>query len=149
MNKKKHLERNVMENEVFTEAVPSTLIMTFLMCVLVLSESLDAQLLVGEDHGYGKTLFYFTFATSALSAGLGLAKCLKVSTVSAQPLNMQTMLTRTFQFYIKHNNYCQKCTKKARPLSIGNLSKNERWDPVVSWQKAVVWEGSLHPGFKI
>ena len=77
--KKKHLERNVMENEVFTEAVPTTLIMTFLMVVLVLNKakgSPDAQLLAGD--GYGRSLFFVTFSTSALSAGLGLAKCLKV-----------------------------------------------------------------------
>ena len=80
LKKKKHLEWNVMENEVFTEAVPTTLIMTFLMVVLVVSrkpDSLDAQLLAGD--GYGRSLFLITFSTSALSAGLGLAKCLKVS----------------------------------------------------------------------
>ena len=105
MKDKKHLERNVMENEVFTEAVPTTLIMAILMMVLVFTGTPD-EVLVGEDVVHlvdaGAILFFVTFATSALSAGLGLAKCLKVSTVSAQPLNMQTMLTRTFQFYIKH-----------------------------------------------
>ena len=85
LRKKKHLERNVMENEVFTEAVPTTLIMTFLMVVLVLNKakgSPDAQLLAGD--GYGRSLFFVTFSTSALSAGLGLAKCLKVSVFLAQ-----------------------------------------------------------------
>ena len=33
VREKKHLERNLMENEIFTEAVPSALIMTFLMVV--------------------------------------------------------------------------------------------------------------------
>ena len=82
LKKKKHLERNVMENEIFTEAVPTTLIMTFLMAVLVVSRDNSfreddtihpdpiAILLANER--------YLTFATSALSAGLGLAKCLKV-----------------------------------------------------------------------
>merc|ERR1719494_1552485 len=54
--------------------------MTFLMVVLVLnkagSDHPDAQLLAGD--GYGLYLFFVTFSTSALSAGLGLAKCLKV-----------------------------------------------------------------------
>ena len=80
LKKKKHLERNVMENEVFTEAVPTTLIMTFLMVVFVVSrepDSMDAQLLAGD--GYGRSLFLITFSTSALSAGLGLAKSHKVS----------------------------------------------------------------------
>ena len=84
MKEKKHLERNVVENEVFTEAVPSTLIMTFLMVVLLFADTEDRggeQLLGGVD-GYG-WLLLVTFATSALSAGLGLAKCLKVSSFSA------------------------------------------------------------------
>ena len=86
LKKKKHLERNVMENEIFTEAVPTTLIMTFLMAVLVVSNSFrddddgmihpDTQLLAGC--GIERYLFKVTFFTSALSAGLGLAKCLKV-----------------------------------------------------------------------
>merc|ERR1712037_94708 len=33
MREKKHLERNLMEHEIFTEAVPTALIMTFLMVV--------------------------------------------------------------------------------------------------------------------
>ena len=83
--KKKHLERNVMENEVFTEAVPTTIIMTFLTAVLVVSNSFrgddgvihpDTYLLAG--FGIERYLFKVTFFTSALSAGLGLAKCLKV-----------------------------------------------------------------------
>ena len=84
LKKKKHLERNVMENEIFTEAVPTTLIMTFLMAVLVVSNSFrndgmihpNTHLLAGC--GNERHLFKVTFFTSALSAGLGLAKCLKV-----------------------------------------------------------------------
>ena len=82
LKKKKHLERNVMENEIFTEAVPTTIIMTFLMAVLVVSNVVwgeyhpDTHLLAGS--GNELYLFFVTFSTSALSAGLGLAKCLKV-----------------------------------------------------------------------
>ena len=91
-----------MENEVFTEAVPTTLIMTFLMIVLVFNVTLDdgrGSILVGDD-GVGAILFSVTFATSALSAGLGLAKCLKVSAYTLQPPDLQTILTRKFQFHI-------------------------------------------------
>ena len=66
---RRHLERNLIENEIFTEAVPSTIIIT-LLCGTVR----PLGLLVGEN----VNLFMATFATSALSAGLGLAKCLKV-----------------------------------------------------------------------
>ena len=72
VREKKHLERNLMENEIFTEAVPSSLIMTFLVQAWRSPE--EQNLIVGED-GY---LFLVTFTTSVLSAGLGLAKCLKV-----------------------------------------------------------------------
>ena len=47
-----------------------------------------------------KILFFVTFATSSLSAGLGLAKCLKVSAYTLQPPDLQTILTRKFQFHI-------------------------------------------------
>ena len=82
MREKKHLERNVIENEIFTEAVPSTLIMTFLF-VSVLHARYDGEV---SDVIFGDNphLFYATFATSALSAGLGLAKCLKVRIASAK-----------------------------------------------------------------
>ena len=78
---KKHFERNVIENEVFTEAVPSTLIMTFLFVVFYFADRSNLEVLVGnrDDPGsYGWYLFLVTFSSSALSAGLGLAKCLKV-----------------------------------------------------------------------
>ena len=82
MRKKKHLERNVIENEVFTEAVPTTFIMTFLVVVM------NGDVLLGDEgaKGVGMYFFFTTFATSALSAGLGLAKCLKVSFSLAQLL---------------------------------------------------------------
>ena len=102
LRKKKHLERNVIENEVFTEAVPSTLIMTGLMVYLIIQSRPDpecqlfscedARILVagyGEGDGYGKYLFFTTFATSVLSAGLGLAKCLKVRSFKMKPSDIQ------------------------------------------------------------
>ena len=71
VREKKHLERNLIENEIFTEAVPSALIMTFLMLVTRSFE--EKRLVLGDP-----VLFLVTFSTSVLSAGLGLAKCLKV-----------------------------------------------------------------------
>ena len=73
IRKKKHLERNVMENEIFFEAVPSTL--TFL--VVAVTASYVDSLVIGNP----PYLFLATFTTSALSAGVGLAKCLKVTSL--------------------------------------------------------------------
>ena len=73
MREKKHLERNLMEHEIFTEAVPTALIMTFLMVVNLEREN---DVIIGE--GKSEILFFVSFTTSVLSAGLGLAKCLKV-----------------------------------------------------------------------
>ena len=71
MKKKKHLERNLIWNEVFTEAVPTALAMTFFM---IQSENAEIKsFIIGEPF-----LFLATYTTSMLSAGLGLAKCLKV-----------------------------------------------------------------------
>ena len=75
MKAKTNLERNMMENEIFTEAVPSTLIMTFIMLAVNWREQ---KLIIGEYGSAGLYLFYVTFGTSVLSASLGLAKCLKV-----------------------------------------------------------------------
>ena len=73
MREKKHFERNLMEHEIFTEAVPTALIMTFLM-VVNLNEP-DGVIMGRET---SNILFFVSFTTSVLSAGLGLAKCLKV-----------------------------------------------------------------------
>ena len=99
MREKKHLERNLMENEIFTEAVPTALIMTFLMvvnkigCLLegYCGHNADAVLVIGEPGSAGLYLFLVSFSTSVLSAGLGLAKCLKVG-VCQISLNHITMV---------------------------------------------------------
>jgi hypothetical protein len=62
-----------MEHEIFTEAVPTAFIMTFL---LVVRSYGSADVIIGE--GRSEVLFFVSFTTSVLSAGLGLAKCLKV-----------------------------------------------------------------------
>ena len=88
MKKKKHLERNVMGNEVFTEAVPTTYIMTLLIVVFQekgIPAGNQRVLLEDEREDSMKMyLFYASFASSALSAGLGLAKCLKVRSYPTQ-----------------------------------------------------------------
>ena len=79
MRQKRHLERNSMENEIFAEAVPSALAMTFLMI-----RNLNAgrkSLIIGEEGSLESTLFFVTFSTSVITAGLGLAKCLKVGLI--------------------------------------------------------------------
>ena len=99
VREKKHLERNLMENEIFTEAVPTALIMTFLMvvnkigCLLegYCGHNADAVLVIGEPGSAGLYLFLVSFSTSVLSAGLGLAKCLKVG-VCQISLNHITMV---------------------------------------------------------
>ena len=77
VREKKHLQRNLMEHEIFTEAVPSALIMTFLMVVNLWTEDED-DVIGASVKGGSNYLFFVTFFTSVLSAGLGLAKCLKV-----------------------------------------------------------------------
>ena len=75
VKEKKLFERNLIANEIFTEAVPTAFIMTFLW-VAAQGDPILRKLDVGESN-----LFLVTFYTSVLSAGLGLAKCLKVSMI--------------------------------------------------------------------
>ena len=80
MKAKKNLERNLMENEIFTEAVPSALIMTFLMVMNLryMEDSAKQDVIIGEAGSPSYYLFFVSFSTSVLSAALGLAKSLKV-----------------------------------------------------------------------
>ena len=87
MKEKKRFERNLMEKEIFTEAVPTSIIMAFLMVFVDVSVSFcgdcrpwntEASLIIGERGRASFHLFFVSLATSLLSAGLGLAKCLQV-----------------------------------------------------------------------
>ena len=79
MEKKKKMERDVAEMEVFVEAVPTTMVMTFLMVRAVFSKNReDGFVIKGVPGSQQEYLFFFTFATSVLSASFGLAKNLKV-----------------------------------------------------------------------
>ena len=72
VRQKRHLERNLMENEIFTEAVPSALTTTILVVITSLKNPYSRSI-IGD-----RTMFLVTFATSVFTAGLGLAKCLLV-----------------------------------------------------------------------
>ena len=67
----------LLENKIFTEAVPSALVMTFLMVLNLHTKSPQGNLILGDARS-PPYMFSITFTTSVLSAGLGLAKCLKV-----------------------------------------------------------------------
>ena len=71
MREKRLLERNLIESEIFTEAIPTTMVMVFIMTQARGEE--DSRLIFGDFN-----LFVVTFLTSLLTTGLGLAKCLKV-----------------------------------------------------------------------
>ena len=88
MREKKHLERDLMENKIFTEAVPTTLIMIFLVLVSNATPG-EQDMVIGADPSdrWAWVLFYVTFSTSVLSAGLGLAKCLNKVGVCQTSLN--------------------------------------------------------------
>ena len=80
VRQKEHFERNVMENEIYTEAVPTSLVMTLIAAALNQQSYTEDEttLFVGGKRSMDRTLFWVTFSTSVLSAGLGLAKSLKV-----------------------------------------------------------------------
>ena len=79
MEKKRKMEREVVEMEAFCEAVPSTLVMTFLMVrtMGIYSNLEDYSLIIGEYDSSDLYLFLLAFSTSVLSSSLGLAKVLK------------------------------------------------------------------------
>jgi len=81
LRKKRKLELEISEFEVFCEAVMSVLVMTY----IIWKES-GEKLLIGEDYSTDFYLFYITYLTSILTASLGLAKCLKVGPCRVFPL---------------------------------------------------------------
>jgi len=98
--KKKVYEREISEVEIFTEAVPTVLILTnflvqgqqdcaeYIVNVIrdgnntlykaFIAEDCETSTLIFGSTRYDVLMFLFTFVTSILSASLGLAKCLKV-----------------------------------------------------------------------
>jgi len=84
LRKKRKLELEISEFEVFCEAVMSVLVMTY----IIWKES-GEKLLIGEDYSTDFYLFYITYLTSILTASLGLAKCLKVGPCRVFPLDWE------------------------------------------------------------
>jgi hypothetical protein len=103
MKEMKRFNREVSEVEVFIEAIPTTLIMTFLMVQGLLNDGDPARLnpgtigalLIGEQYCFENEnfsriecsdwyispnyfFFFLAYSTSIVSSSLGLSKCLKV-----------------------------------------------------------------------
>jgi len=81
LQKKGQLERNLTQHETFTEAVLSTLIMTYLLTrAFALAEGSEIifNILDLEGNIDGSFLFFVAFSTSIITSSLGLAKNLKV-----------------------------------------------------------------------
>jgi hypothetical protein len=79
--KKRALEREVVEYEVFAESAITAVVMTCLMMEVISRPTSvftsEFKIVIGED-SLEIYMFFFTFATSILSTSFGLAKCLKV-----------------------------------------------------------------------
>lgn len=77
LKKKKMMEREVSEIEVYAEAAPSALVLTMLWSFSRFSDSTDFQLISGEEGLFGINWFWVSYCTSFLTASLGMAKTLK------------------------------------------------------------------------
>ena len=79
LQKKRYLERNVVQLETFCEAVLSTLVMTYLL--VRATNRADGSEIIFDFYDRTSTdsvLFFVAFSTSILTSSLGLAKNLKV-----------------------------------------------------------------------
>ena len=77
LQKKRHLERNLIQMETFVEAVPSTLVLTYLLLRRESGGAEGYEIIYG-DSGNDIVLFITAFSTSVITSSLGLAKNLKV-----------------------------------------------------------------------
>ena len=79
LQKKRHLERDLIQLETFTEAVPSTLVMTVLMA-RALDDADGAEIIFNPVNleSFDSVLFFVGFSSSIITSSLGLAKNLKV-----------------------------------------------------------------------
>jgi len=75
--KKKKLDREISEYEVFLESVFTVLGMTYIFVKSNYSRR-DRQLVMGKFGSTDEILFFVAYATSILTASLGLSKCLKI-----------------------------------------------------------------------
>ena len=78
---KRKYERAISLNESLVEAIPTTLLLTSLWTVALTAGNIFQQIyetIIGEKGSVDEWMFYLTYGVSILSAGFGLAKCLKV-----------------------------------------------------------------------
>jgi len=80
LKKKRHLERDVIQLEVFYESVPSMLVMTYLLvrASYIGTEGRELIFNVGNLGSFDSVLFLVGFSSSIITSSLGLAKNLKV-----------------------------------------------------------------------
>ena len=79
LQNKRHLERNITQYETCCEAVPSTLIMLYLLVKARDGDVEGGEIIFGIGNDDKSTLlFYVAFSTSVITSALGLAKNLKV-----------------------------------------------------------------------
>ena len=84
LHQKRHLERNLSQIETFVEAVPSTLVMTFLL-IRKYSGELGGEIIFDHTNVKDTILFWLAFWTSIITSSLGLAKNLKVGACRILP----------------------------------------------------------------
>ena len=79
LQKKRNLERNLSQMEVFYEAVPSTMVMTYVLVKATGGPLIEGQELIFKWYDpESATMFFVAFTTSVFTSSLGLAKSLKV-----------------------------------------------------------------------
>jgi len=92
LQKKTQLQRNLIQHETFTEAVFSTLIMTYLL-VRPLAGAEGSELIFNRNSG---DLFMVAFSTSIICSSLGLAKNLKVGPCRILPRGLTQFILLFF-----------------------------------------------------
>ena len=86
LQKKRDFERNLVQLETFLEAVPSSLIMAFLLVRAVASVKGSEIIFNSSDvNSFDSVLFLIAFSTSVITSSLGLAKNLKVGPCQILP----------------------------------------------------------------
>ena len=86
--KKRKFERDIVETEVFLEAVPNTYILTYIITRISETGDIIAQNgFRGAPGSYNIILFGLSFLTSVISASLSMAKSLKVIICCYQSFN--------------------------------------------------------------
>ena len=79
LQKKRRLERELIHSEIFCEAIPTFLVVNYLLIIALRHTEDKSILLVINPYDESSfTLFIVAYTTSALSAILGMAKTMKV-----------------------------------------------------------------------